>query len=32
MGIKIGHRYFKEIKVSARDKLPIFADKLEEKF
>ena len=30
--VKIGHRYFKERKVTSKDALPIFADKLQERF
>ena len=30
--VKIGHRYFKERKVTSKDSLPIFADKLQERF
>lgn len=32
MTIKIGNRYFKERKVTSKDSLTIFADKLQEKF
>jgi len=30
--LKIAHRFFKERKVTAKESLPIFADKLVEKF